>query len=117
MKIVAIKDGSDWVAYDEETFVDLQESLAEYGSTEENAIANFKKLHEETFGVEDDTTELQSLVDLFNEFSDSNISWMETGSNYYGLIIDDSAMCEGDLNDVVERMKQINRENGYDRLK
>lgn len=111
MKIKIDRDGNQFVAIDEDTFINLQESETGFGDTEEEAIADLK----EQLGI-DDTTELQSLVDLHNKYSGDNIEWMELSTNFYGLTINGCALTEGDLADVVERIKGINRENGYNHL-
>lgn len=111
MNIKIDRDGNQFVAIDEDTFIDLQESEAGFGDTEEEAIADLKA----QLGI-DDTSELQTLVDLHNRHSGDNIEWMQINTGFYGLTINGRAMTEGDLHDVVERIKAINRENGYNHL-
>ena len=47
MKIVIKKDGNKYVCYDEDTFVNLQESEASYGKNPKKALKKFLKKKEE----------------------------------------------------------------------
>lgn len=115
MKIDTFMDGNSWVAVDGDTFRNLAESDAGFGETEQEAIQDLK----ETMGIdEDDTTELNELVEHYNEhMSSSTMEWLELDQNFYGLLIDGASITEGDLNDLITRIKDINRENGLNHLR
>lgn len=50
MKYIIKKDGNSWCCYDE-TFINLQESDAEFGDTPQEALNNFIKKFREQGGI------------------------------------------------------------------
>jgi len=57
---------------------------------------------------------LKKLIGTFNEYETIKMVMVETSEEYYSLYIGDNEITEGDTEDITQRVKQINRENGYD---
>lgn len=62
--------------------------------------------------------EIQEQVDLYNKYAfRSEMEVIETGCEFYELIVDGQFIMEGDCVDVLTRLEQINREEGFSFLK
>jgi len=57
---------------------------------------------------------LKKLIDTYNSYATVKMAIVETSEEYYSLYIGDNEITEGDTEDITVRVKQINRENGYD---
>ena len=57
---------------------------------------------------------LKKLIDTYNSYETVKMAMIETSEGYYSLYIGDNEITEGDTEDITVRVKQINRENGYD---
>jgi hypothetical protein len=55
-------------------------------------------------------------VDRYNEYMDQKMEYMEIDPDFYVLLIDGVEITEGDIVDITERVKAINRENGLNWL-
>jgi hypothetical protein len=55
-------------------------------------------------------------VNFYNEYMDQKMEYMETDPHFYVLLIGGVKITEGDIVDITERVKAINRENGLNWL-
>ena len=64
---------------------------------------------------EDDAREdpLQEQVDLFNKYSSNIMLAEEVSEEYYYLYIGGTFLSKDDYNNMYDKIRQINRENGY----
>ncbi|GAG94060.1 unnamed protein product [marine sediment metagenome] len=58
--------------------------------------------------------DINHLIDTYNEYETVKMAIVETEEEYYTLYIGKNEITEGDTIDLTKRIKQINRENGYD---
>ncbi len=58
--------------------------------------------------------DINILIETFNEYDDEKMRLVEISENYYSLYIGKNEITQGDSIDLEKRIKQINRENGYD---
>lgn len=58
--------------------------------------------------------ELEVNVEVFNQLADSSMTLCQISTGYYRLMIDGEDITEGDYEDILQRVKGINREHGYD---
>ncbi len=61
-------------------------------------------------------SEMTELVDRYNKFSDQHMEIWPLTREFFRLVVDGIELMDGDSIDVVERVKGINRENGYTHL-
>ena len=59
---------------------------------------------------------LNELVETFNEYTDEEMRVHHNGDEWFTLYIGMVEVTQGDEFDIINRVKQINRENGYDWL-
>ena len=65
--------------------------------------------------VMNDTTDLEVLIETFNDANMSGDTITYIGKDgYYTLYINKTELTSGDLTDLETRMKGINREHGFD---
>ena len=113
MKIKTFMDGSSWVAIDTDNFINLAESDAGFGETEEEAIQELLEIHEDRkIAKISALTALTARVDHFNEYSGRKMEYLERSPDYYGLFIDDLIITEGDYDDIMARVILITKEEG-----
>ena len=59
-------------------------------------------------------TDVTNAINNYNDCESIKMSIVETSAEYYSLYIGKNRITEGDTDDILKRVKQINKENGYD---
>ena len=58
--------------------------------------------------------ELKKAIKIFNKNDDKRMTFRQIGVEYYKLYIGGYLITEGDDIDLLDRVKGINKENGYE---
>jgi len=58
-------------------------------------------------------SKLRKQVETFNKYSSDHMLLIEKAEEYFELQINDTVITVGDYNDIYDRIRGINRENGY----
>lgn len=73
-------------------------------------------LTEDAIDLEEFTEdELKKQVDLYNNYADDKMTFREVDA-WYTLFIDGRTITSDDIYNIIDRIKQINRENGFTHL-
>jgi len=57
--------------------------------------------------------EMEELIEQHNKFSDKHMEIWPLTREFFRLVVEGVELTDGDSIDIIERVKGINRENGY----